>query len=548
MKLRALGSTIAFLAGSLPVAAQAQDRPPTSPESPAGYNVPIPVPPPVPELERARVDDSASAADGHPLAGYHNGLFYLRDHDDNFHLYVQGRAQVDFYSFLGAGVPETALKPTLFVRRVRPEVSGEFLGRWRFLISGDFGATAIDNPRGTNQTAAAAPGVAPTASTARFASGETTRFQAAATDVYINYRQGAGLNVLVGQNDAPFTMENRTSDKYLPFMERSLAVRAVGIPTNKEIGAMAWGETNRRHFFYSLGVYDGDGQNRPNVDSRFDVMGRVVVHPLATVALQEKTLQDAQIGLSGHYGSRDRKWVTYDYPTMTTQGAYPFWSPIYTSSKGATHIIPAGDQLAIAGELRVPYGRFDLTSELVYIKNNTREALEGFEASSSERFGSMKGFSYYAMLGFWIFGPRDINGVPGYANPPRLDWTRSDPRTPRQSLQVIAKWEQVALRYESASRGGAADPNDIDGKIRVNAFSVGLNYWATKHVRLSLNYVYDQFPNSAPVKASGAGGPTQTSSNRAAAPGNTIAPGLDDRGRDHAHDLHELLARIAIAL
>lgn len=136
----------------------------------------------------------------------------------------------------------------------------------------------------------------------------------------------------------------------------------------------------------------------------------------------------------------------------------------------------------------------------MYIKNNTREGLEGFEASSSERFGSVHGISYSAMLGFWIFGPRDVNGVP-------------------------------------ASRGGAADPNNVDGRIRVNAFSVGLNYWATKHVRLTLNYVCDQFPDSAPVKATAAGGPSQTSSNRAAAPGNTIASGLDDRGRDHAHDL-----------
>ena len=147
--------------------------------------------------ERARVDDAPSAADGHPLAGYHNGLFYLRDHHDNFHLYIQGRSQIDFYSYLGAGVPETSLKPTLFVRRIRPEVTGEFLGRWRFMIAGDFGATAIDNPRGTNEASAAPPGVAPTASTARYGSGETTRFQAAATDVFLNYRQAGLFNVMI---------------------------------------------------------------------------------------------------------------------------------------------------------------------------------------------------------------------------------------------------------------------------------------------------------------------------------------------------------------
>lgn len=514
---------IGLLFASFTTAAAAQEAAPDpapaphapgSPESPAGYNVPVrPGEPPSPE-ERARTDDSPSAADGHPLAGYHNGLFYLRDHHDNFHLYIQGRSQIDFYGYLGPGVPATALKPTLFLRRLRPEITGELLGRWRFMIAGDFGATAIDNPRGTNETSAAPPGVTPSAATARYASGETTRFQAAATDVFINYRQGPVFNVLIGQTDAPFMMENRTSDKFIPFMERSLPVRAVGIPTNKEIGAMAWGETANRLFYYSAGAFNGDGQNRPNVDARFDVMGRVVVHPMATTNVGDKTLQDMQIGASARYGSRDKKWVTYDYPVMTTQGAYAFWAPIYTGSKGPTHIVPAGDQIALAGELRVPIDRFDVTGELVYVKNNTREALDGLEASNTERFGDIEGISYYAMVGFWLLGKRDINGVPGYGNPPRLDWTKSDPIEPPHALQLLAKWEQVSLKYASASRTGVADSKSVDGSIRVNALSLGVNYWATKHVRLSLNYVYDVFPHT-----------TQA-----------------------LHELHEILARIAIAL
>jgi phosphate-selective porin len=248
---------------------------PASPSSPAGYNVPIAE---GGEMEdHAHVDDSPHAHDGHPLAGYHNGLFFLRDHHDNFHLYIQGRMQLDFYSQFGPGVSDTALHPTLFVRRIRPEITGEFLGHWRFMIAGDFGATALDNPRGTNEVMAAPPGATPTAATARYGAADATRFQAAATDAFINYRQGPAFNVLVGQMDAPFMMENRTSDKYIPFMERSLAVRAVGIPTNKEIGAMFWGETKDRLFFYSGGPYMGDGQNRPNVDSRMDLIGRTFV-------------------------------------------------------------------------------------------------------------------------------------------------------------------------------------------------------------------------------------------------------------------------------
>jgi hypothetical protein len=498
--------------------------------------------------EPPRIDDSALAQDGRPLAGYHNGLFFLRDRHDNFHLYIQGRMQLDWYSYAGSAVSETSLKPTLFIRRLRPEVTGEFLGRWRFMIAGDFGATAIDNPTGRSEVSAAAPGVAPTAVSGRYAAAETIRFQAAVADAFINYRAMPTVNVMVGQMSAPFTLENRTSSKYLPFMERSLAVRAVGVPTNKEIGAMVWGEPEDRLFYYSIGPYMGDGQNRPNVDSRFDVFGRAFVHPLARVHLSDPSLRDLQIGGSIHYGSRDRKWVDYDYPGMTTQGAWAFWVPSYSGTAGVTHVIPEGTQFAAAGELRVPFDRFDLTGEVVYIDNGTREAIEGFQSTNSDRFGVMRGVSYYVMAGAWLFGSRDVNGLPGYSNPPRLDWSVSDPVVTDTALQVLAKWEQVSLAYRSASRGGSPDAKNIDGHIRVNALSLGVNYWATRHVRLTLDSVFDVFPGSGPVSAAPAGSAAQTGTNRAVAPANTIAPGIDDAARSHSHTLTELLARVAIAL
>ncbi|MDB5218904.1 MAG: hypothetical protein JWO86_6831 [Myxococcaceae bacterium] len=497
----------------------------------------------------ASVDESGVGTDLHPMAGYHNGLFYLRDANDNFHLFVNGRAHIDFYSYAGGGVPETALKPTLFFRRVRPEITGDFLHHFNFMIAGEFGATAVDNAKGTNETSASAPGAAPTATSSKFATAQTTRFQATSADVFINYRQGSIFNIQVGQFDAPFMMDNRTSDKYTAFMERALPVRAIGIPSNKEIGAMFWGETQNRLFYYSFGPFNGDGQNRPNVDARFDVMGRVFVHPLATTDLAKgNPLKDLQIGGSVRYGSRDKKWVNYDYTALTTQGNFAFWSPTYAATNGINHIIPSGDQLGVAGELRIPFDRFDLTSEFLYIKNDTREAVEGFEATNTERFGDISGISYYAQLGWWVYGKRDINGLPGYENPPSLNWSKADPVDPDTAVQLLAKFEQVSLKYDSASRGGTPDAKNIDGDIKANVISFGINYWATKHIRLTLNYVYNQFPDSGPVKSSQPGGNVQTSTNRAQAPGNTIGAGIDDRAHDNAHDLHEVLARFAVAL
>ncbi|MEO6602262.1 MAG: porin, partial [Polyangiaceae bacterium] len=315
--------------------------------------------------------------DGQPLAGYHGGLFYLRDEADNYRLYLQGRAHVDFYSYAGPGVSNATLKPTLFLRRARPEISGEFFKRWWFMIAGDFGATAIDNPRGTNETSAASPGTVPLASTARYSSAQTAKISAAASDVYLNFRALPWLNIQAGQFDAPFTMENRTSEKWgTPFMERSMTVRDVAVPTQKQLGVMLWGEAFKV-LNYSVGLFDGEGQNRSNLDSRGDLFARVFVLPLSG---RKDALKNLEFGASGRYGSRDRSWVNYDVPALTTQGQYAFWNPTYASSAGVTHIIYAGKQQGIAFEGRIPVGNLDFTAEAAYIDKGTREALDGMQA------------------------------------------------------------------------------------------------------------------------------------------------------------------------
>ena len=484
-------------------------------------------------------------SDENALAGWHGGLFFLRDRDDNFRLYIQGRAQIDSYNYFGPGVSDGGLKSTIFLRRVRPELTGEFLGKFQWMLAGDWGASSVDNARGTGETSAAAPGKAPDATTGRYNSAQTPRIVAVATDVYLNYKADSLFNVQVGQYDAPFTMENRTSDKYFAFMERSLAVRALGVPTNKEIGAMFWGETKDKMFFYSAGVFNGDGQNRPNPDNRADLIGRVFFHPLASM---KNGLKDLQIGGSFRFGERDPNYVNYDYNAFTTQANYTFWSPIYNGSKGFTHVLPAGKQVGYAFELRVPVeDKFDLQGEFVGINNGTREAVEGFQATNSERFGKMSGYSYYVQLGFWPMGNRDINGAPGYENPSHVDLKKPDKKTPSQAVQILVKWEQFAAKYESNSRSGDVDAKGIDGKIKVNALSLGVNYWASKHVRLTANYIMNMFPDSAPTKPTAAGGPAWSADQRALAPGNALPVGINDSARDSAHVLHELTFRAAVA-
>ena len=454
-------------------------------------------------------------------SGYHNGVFYVGDREGNFRLHFHGRAQIDSYNYFGEGVADTSLKSTIFLRRVRPEVSGQFLRHWYFRIGGDWGWGSIDTPTDSVQGGTVASGV------------QSHAARAAAKDVYLGVTACKALNFQVGQFNAPFTLENRTSDNYIPFMERSLAVRALGVPTLREIGLMAWGELGKRLLFYSVGVFNGDGENRPNPDNRMDVFGRAFLHPFSGV----KGLEQAQIGGSVHYGMRDKNYVTYDYPGMSTQGAFTFWAPRYEGEKGLTHIIPSGAQHGYAGELRLPVWRLDFTGEFVYVNNGTREAVDGFQASHTERYGALKGWSYYAQVGLWAYGSRDVLGPPGYDNPVRVNPNMPE-RPMGRAVQLLVKFEQLRVKYQGASRAGDADGQNIDGDIRVNALSLGANYWATRHVRLTGNYIMYHMPDSSP----GVGTPNQ----RALSPANTLPAGVNDSARN-AHVHHELLFRAGVA-
>ncbi len=503
------------------------------PPAPAQAAPAAPAPPP-PEAAAAEpyareFGDPDAGVDGNPVAGYHGDRFYLRDRYDYFRVYVGGRLHLDEYNYFGNGVSSTALKSTFLLRRARVELGGEVWGHWQWLVQAEFAPTAFDNADGKNEQYAAPVGKDPTADTARYASVQTVRYRAQPVQVYANYEASPLLNIQVGQFNVPFTMENRTSTNTITFLDRSLPVRDWAMPEIRDLGVSLWGNLDKRVLSYAIGFFNGDGSNRPNADNRFMGAGRVYTRPLAK---SKGPLDKLQIGGSLLYAMHDKSRVAYDVDSMSTQSGYTFWSPTYTDSLGRReHIIPSGASMGFAGELRVPFRQLDLRSEFVYMKNNTREGVDGYQLDYTERFGTMKGYGYYVQLSYWLLGSPKVIGDPGDQGPPKVDLNKPDAGIPLQGLELAVKWEQLKVSYESAARDGSVDKKNVDGDIRVNTVSAGVNYWASKHLRLSVDYGLAMFPDSA-IKT--------TSTQRAQAPGNTV-------GKDDAHSLHELSARVGIS-
>ena len=466
-------------------------------------SAPTSLPPPsLPTEDTELVTDKPVAAPlSAPASGWYSGTFFLRDGNDDFRLYVQGRVHVDFTSFFGPGVgslpPANAIKDGFFLRRVRLETAGEFFQRWQWQLSAELSsASATDNIGAQNVT----PTCGYNASGVETCTNQSSPVEAATvkpipTDNFVNFVADPAFNVQVGQYLLPFTFENRISDNTTPFMERSLPVRNLGAPAQRDIGGMIWGDVGGGLLGYSVGVYNGDGPNRPNQDDRFDVYGRIVVHPLAS----DGAARWFQIGLSGRTGSRDLGQIGYDLSALTTQSGYAFWKPTYKDSLGRlTHIVPSAGQNAAAADLFLPLDRVDITAEAVLADFQTREAIDGAQLSPfTQRTGSFSGFASYVQVGVWVLGDRGLIGFPGTGKPLHIDLTKPPPATPGHGVEILAKWEHLAVDYEGASRGGVSDKKTPNGTTQVEAFSLGMNYWATKHVRASANYVLNAFPDGS---------------------------------------------------
>ena len=150
------------------------------------------------------------------------------------------------------------------------------------------------------------------------------------------------------------------------------------------------------------------------------------------------------------------------------------------------HIIPASDQSALrASTSTFRIGRVDVAGELVYAPSRLREAVDGYQLSPyTERIGVLYGYGYYLEAGVWLMGSRDIIGFPSTGKPHHAD-LKAPEKPAQQGIELWGKIEQLALTYHGAARGGVRDSQTPDGNIDVVSASLGLNYWATRHLRVA---------------------------------------------------------------
>jgi len=459
-----------------PAPAEGAPAPAAPPETPAPEVAPPPAPAPATTtVTVTTVAPPPSIAPGmslltEPLAGWSDGTAFLRSPDNLFLLFPNGRLQIDglFYHSDGDKTPTD----TFLIRRARIELAGWIGPMFYFNIAGDF---AVGAPATT----------VPVAQT-----------NLATTDNYVMVAPWGDLAMLqVGQFDAPFTLENRTSDKYFDFMERSITVRAFAIPSNKEIGAMVHGLLPDRHFYYSLGVFNGDGQNYRNVDNDFDFMGRAWVAPFTFGG--PPILQGLTVGGSMWQGFRND---ALPLATQTTQGGFAFFTPRWTNAAmgttaASTFELHQDRHLEeYAAEINAPINhKYGARWEFVW----KSQPFSTFDLGTGKPVpnnagGKEQGYATYGYIWWWPIGDDRIIGEPGLQLPARFK--KFGIKAPQTGVMIVAKLdylnETITFYDTPVPLTGQAN---VAGQTKVWSAGLGVNYWFSKRFRLTGNYVFNSF-------------------------------------------------------
>jgi hypothetical protein len=443
-----------------------------------------PEPPSVVPMATPAVPTPVLPVSAEPLAGFSDGNAFLRSPDSDFILFPSGRLQVDAYLFHYSCDKNKAKIPnnTFLLRRARLELGGWIGSFVYFWLAGDF---ASGPPAG------AAP-VAPS--------------NLATTDDFVALAPWNNLAILqVGQFDAPFTLENRASDKYFDFMERSITVRAFGIPDNKAVGAMLHGFNDDRNYYYSVAVLNGDGQNFKNADREFDLMGRAWVAPFSFSG--PGPLHDVEIGGSLWTGDRAN---TLAPTSQTTQAGFTFlnFGQFTTTYNGtantAMQLRQVGRMNAAAGEINAPIDhKYGVRGEFVWKHSPlSEETIASNGAGTIVRAADLEGYSFYGEAWVWLLGDDRLIG----------DQQGLEPflRYKKFGVRPIQNGLMVAVRYEHLDENVTADattpPTIVPdspalGKTIVDSGELGVNYWHSKRFRATFNYVVNHFGQGSDANA-----------------------------------------------
>ncbi len=371
-----------------------------------------------------------------PLETVFDDGFYLRSRErDLFELRIGGLLQVDYryFSYDSNADPD---KNKFDIRRARLLLTGHLYRRFFYKFQYEFQGAGSRN----------------------------------LLDAYVDTRVLPFISFRVGQFKEPFSLEQYTADKNIPFAERAMGYY---LTPGRDVGLMAHASFWKDRIYYGIGIFNGDGLDDTvggDSDSP-EFTGRIVYAPFRNMGMP---LWDGlQIGGSLSYAKADRNNVKVE---VKTSGLTTFFN---VNSAAKFNIIREVDSRTRYGaELAWAYGPLLLWGEYINLRfSDVRTSDAEFDINVKEHYGAL----------LWmITGER-----PGLEN------------GVIQAIRPLRNLGQggwgalgLAFRYDHFDGGDATyeylvEPGNSVQKA--TAYTVALNWYLNPYLRLLINATRTRF-------------------------------------------------------
>jgi len=377
-------------------------------------------------------------------AGIEKGRPFFKSTDGIFQVELGGRLQSDFDASEAdtRTLTGTRLGSQFLVRRARLEVDGRFF-RWiTFKIEADF------------------------------TDSQPLR------DIYLDFGLVPEVQLRGGQFKVPFSLEELTSDLHIDFVERSLVNE---LAPSYDRGVMVSGNLLQGMASYSLGGFNGSGQNTADNNPDKDLAARLVIAPFKTS--NNFWLKGLQLAGDFTWGNQGASRSAQGRTEARTANRFIFFAPQTTR----------GNRLRYGGDLAWMVGPAAVKFEYD-VQTNARHHL-GPGGSDLDKV-TAKG--WYASATYLLTGEEKRLSAPVVP---------THPFAPIAGKLGPGAWE-LGIRYAKLTFRSDDPVNFFDGNLTripgggrtaengVKALTAGLSWYPNERTRLMFNWTNYWYDNA----------------------------------------------------
>jgi len=289
-------------------------------------------------------------------------------------------------------------------------------------------------------------------------------------DAYVDTRVLPFISFRVGQFKEPFSLEQYTSDKNIPFAERAMGFF---LTPWRDVGLMAHASFWKDRIYYGVGIFNGDGLDDTvggDSDSP-EFTGRIVYAPFKNMGFP--LWHGFQVGGSYSYAKVDRNNVKVD---VRTGGLTTFFN---VNSAAKFNIIrDVNARTRYGAEMAWAYGPLLLWGEYINLQ------FSDVKTSDAQFDINLK--DYYGALTWMITGEK-----------PTLKGGKIQAIRPLQNLWQ-GGWGALGLafRYDHFDGGESAYEYLVEpgNSVReATAYTMALNWYLNPYIRLLLSATRTNF-------------------------------------------------------